>query len=65
MRFHEMLLGNQHEIWPKQHNGKVRIAWSYRNSHFAIGLTSRRHKGEVGEGGYLVWAANGVDMVGW
>jgi hypothetical protein len=25
---------------------------------------SRCHKGEVGEGGYLVWVANGVDMVG-
>jgi hypothetical protein len=25
MRFHGVLLGNQHEIWSKQHNGKVRI----------------------------------------
>jgi len=24
MRFHGVILGNQHEIWPKQHNGKVR-----------------------------------------
>jgi hypothetical protein len=24
MRFHGMLIGNQHEIWSKQHNGKVR-----------------------------------------
>jgi hypothetical protein len=24
MRFHGVFLGNQHEIWPKQHNGKVR-----------------------------------------
>ena len=23
MRFHEGSLGNQHKIWPKQHNGKV------------------------------------------
>jgi hypothetical protein len=25
MRFHEMFLGNQHEFWSKQHNGKVRF----------------------------------------
>ena len=25
MRFHGVFLGSQHEIWPKQHNGKVRI----------------------------------------
>src|SRR6266568_4033728 len=25
MRFHEVSLGNQHKIWSKQHNGKVRI----------------------------------------
>src|SRR5712691_6264117 len=25
MRFHGVFLGNQHEIWSKQHNGKVRI----------------------------------------
>src|SRR5262245_37405022 len=24
MRFHGVFLGNQHEIWSKQHNGKVR-----------------------------------------
>ena len=24
MHFHEVFLGNQHEIWSKQHNGKVR-----------------------------------------
>src|SRR5437870_756863 len=24
MRFHEVSLGNQHKIWSKQHNGKVR-----------------------------------------
>jgi hypothetical protein len=24
MRFHEVLLGDQHAMWPKQHNGKVR-----------------------------------------
>ena len=24
MRFHGVLLGCQHEIWSKQHNGKVR-----------------------------------------
>src|SRR5678816_3536171 len=24
MRFHEVFHGSQHEIWPKQHNGKVR-----------------------------------------
>jgi hypothetical protein len=23
MRFHGVLLGNQHEMWSKQHNGKV------------------------------------------
>ena len=23
MRFHGVSLGNQHEMWPKQHNGKV------------------------------------------
>jgi hypothetical protein len=23
MRFHGVFLGSQHEIWPKQHNGKV------------------------------------------
>ncbi len=23
MRFHGVFLGNQHEIWSKQHNGKV------------------------------------------
>src|SRR5678815_5879257 len=23
MRFHEVFHGSQHEIWPKQHNGKV------------------------------------------
>ena len=23
MHFHEVFLGNQHEIWSKQHNGKV------------------------------------------
>jgi len=23
MRFHEVFLGSQHEIWSKQHNGKV------------------------------------------
>ena len=26
MRFHGVFLGSQHEIWSKQHNGKVRIA---------------------------------------
>ena len=25
MRFHGVFLGNQHEIWSKQHNGNVRI----------------------------------------
>src|SRR5439155_7418845 len=25
MRFHEVSLGNQHKIWSKQHNGKVRL----------------------------------------
>ena len=25
MRFHGVFLGNQHEIWSKQHNGKVRV----------------------------------------
>src|SRR5215211_1115150 len=27
MRFHGGFLGNQHEIWSKQHNGKVRKFW--------------------------------------
>jgi ABC-type nickel/cobalt efflux system permease component RcnA len=25
MHFHVALFGNQHEMWPKQHNGKVRV----------------------------------------
>jgi hypothetical protein len=25
MHFHEVFLGSQHEIWAKQHNGKVRL----------------------------------------
>jgi hypothetical protein len=25
MHFHEVFLGSQHEIWSKQHNGKVSI----------------------------------------
>jgi hypothetical protein len=35
MHFHGVFLGSQHEIWSKQHNGKVRIFPSYgpdRNS---------------------------------
>src|SRR4051794_10236836 len=27
MHFHEVFLGSQHEIWSKQHNGKVRWLW--------------------------------------
>ena len=26
MRFHGVFLGNQHEIWSKQHNGKVNFS---------------------------------------
>jgi hypothetical protein len=25
MRFHGVFLGKQHEIWSKQHNGKVKL----------------------------------------
>jgi hypothetical protein len=25
MHFHEVFLGNQHAMWSKQHNGKVRL----------------------------------------
>ena len=34
MRFHRVFLGNQHEIWPKQHNGKVSyFDFQYRKEH--------------------------------
>ena len=29
MHFHEVFLGSQHEIWSKQHNGKVSILTPY------------------------------------
>src|SRR3954467_13056392 len=32
MHFHEVFLGSQHEIWSKQHNGKVRSAISASRS---------------------------------
>jgi hypothetical protein len=32
MRFHGVFLGSQHEIWSKQHNGKV--------SHFFASLST-------------------------
>src|SRR3954469_6727563 len=30
MHFHEVFLGSQHEIWSKQHNGKVSLFSSYQ-----------------------------------
>src|SRR5437879_6730876 len=33
MCFHGVFLGNQHEIWSKQHNGKVRVFNDYEVSH--------------------------------
>jgi hypothetical protein len=47
MRFHEVFLGNQDEIWSKQYNGKVRnklftfldydgIPWNNNNAEHAI-----------------------------
>jgi hypothetical protein len=30
MRFHGVFLGSQHEMWPKQHNGKVRIQFRFQ-----------------------------------
>jgi hypothetical protein len=31
MYFHGASLGNQHEIWSKQHNGKVRLLRLFKN----------------------------------
>jgi hypothetical protein len=40
MRFHVVLFGNRHEIWSKQHNGKVSVFVFYRawNEQFAARL---------------------------
>jgi hypothetical protein len=35
MHFHGIFLGSQHEIWSKQHNGKVR-AFDYRTVRYII-----------------------------
>jgi hypothetical protein len=40
MRFHGVFLGRQHEIWSKQHNGKV--------SHFKFLLIGVRHGARAG-----------------
>src|SRR5688572_31871527 len=34
MHFHAVLLGNQHEMWSKQHNGKVSQLYSYYEIFF-------------------------------
>ena len=40
MRFHGVSFGSQHEIWSKQHNGKVRPYWlRSRNAMDKYGLT--------------------------
>jgi hypothetical protein len=36
MRFHGVLLGNQREIWSKQHNGKVRTLVSAKSGSFPL-----------------------------
>src|SRR5256885_4260582 len=43
MRFHEVSLGNQHKIWSKQHNGKVRldVEWLIEGEPFRVRLIVR------------------------
>jgi DDE superfamily endonuclease len=43
MRFHGVFLGNQHEIWSKQHNGKVRFLL-----YLFGGMSKNTHLGYLG-----------------
>ena len=44
MHFHEVFLGSQHEVWSKQHNGKVRKVmyrvWAYFHARLAFTMAA-------------------------
>src|SRR5215217_7743181 len=50
MRFHGVFLGAQHEMWSKQHNGKVRsLRRCLHSRHHGVSLGSWLHKRYQGE----------------